>query len=205
MRLHLGASRHQLRQPSAKALRNGPWIHLGAPEFFEDSEPADDRYCSFFYKRGDRLPFDDATFSFAFSEHFFEHLFLDEAGELFKECFRVLQPGACFRIVVPDSDLRTYLPPEPVGYSTGDERWCHPDKHKTRWSIYSLSYILELMCFQSHGLIYCDKFGVFHKSLPQQTQAHYSNCIDAEIVLDVSYVLRFDRSLVVDAFKPLGK
>ena len=155
MRLHIGASRIHLAMPKLETLRSADWIHLGEPESFEESCAAEaasrasgatavlGKFRSFYYKRGNILPFADDTFTFAFSEHFFEHLFLDEACELLKECFRVLRSGACLRVVVPDADLRTYMAPEPAAYSTGDGRWTHPDKHKTRWSIYSLSYVLE--------------------------------------------------------------
>jgi len=203
MRLHLGASRKQLRHPMTAALQRGSWIHLGEPESIEDSATnPEENYRPFFYKRGDRLPFEDGYFSFIFSEHFFEHLFLDEACELFKECFRVVQPSGCMRVVVPDADLRNYLPPEPAGFTTGDNRWYHPDKHKTRWSIYSLAYVLEEIGFQTYSVVYCDKFGIFHKQLPQHSHPLYLNCPDPEVVFDFSYILRCDQSLVVDAFKP---
>lgn len=159
MRLHIGASRIQLDMPKLEALRTADWIHLGEPEPIEESMVAaaapalDDttrvlgQYLSFYYKKGNVLPFADGEFKFAFSEHFLEHLFLDEACELLKECFRVLQPGSCMRIAVPDADLRTYSAPEPAAYTTGDDRWIHPDKHKTRWSIYNLSYVLSKSVF----------------------------------------------------------
>jgi predicted SAM-dependent methyltransferase len=40
-----------------------------------------------------------------FSSHVLEHLTYLEAGRLFKEIYRVLEPGGCVRIVVPDLDL----------------------------------------------------------------------------------------------------
>lgn len=203
MRLHIGASRDQIQLPQTKWLRTGPWIHLGAPESIEESGASyNDGYLSFHYRQYDRLPFEDNQFTFAYSEHFFEHLFLDEACELFKECFRVLHPGACLRVVVPDADLRTYMAPEPVGYTTGDDRWFHPDKHKTRWSFYSLSYLLGQVGFFAHGVVYCDKFGLYHRTFPNPEHRVYRECLDRELVLDTAYVLRYDHSLVVDAFKP---
>ena len=45
------------------------------------------------YHRGDRLPFPDRMFIYIFSEHFFEHLFLDEAVDLLRECRRVMTGG----------------------------------------------------------------------------------------------------------------
>jgi len=210
MRLHIGASRQQLAVPEFHALRTGEWIHLGDPEPIDETSPPEpsagrDAYLSFYWKRGDRLPFDDGAFTFVFSEHFFEHLFLDEAAELLKECYRVMQPGACLRIAVPDADLRTYLDPEPVGFSTGDGRWYHPDKHKTRWSIYSLGYVLEQIGFVTRPVVYCDKYGDYHVDLPEPSEPFYAACLDHDIVLDWTYVGRFRNSLIVDASKPHGR
>jgi predicted SAM-dependent methyltransferase len=213
MRLHIGASRIQLAMPKLAALRTADWIHLGAPESIEESIAAaaselDDmsrvlgQYLSFYYKKGNILPFSDSFFTFAFSEHFFEHLFLDEAGELLKECFRVLQPGACLRIAVPDADLRTYMAPEPAAYTTGDDRWIHPDKHKTRWSIYSLSYVLEQIGFVTRGVVFCDKYGQYHVGTSIATDPFYQDCLEREFVTQTGFIDRFCDSLIVDAKKP---
>ena len=207
MRLHIGASRAQLAARQSEALRTGDWIHLGAPEAIEASIAAGQQagsgsYLSFYYKRGNVLPFSDNHFTFVHSEHFFEHLFLDEASELFRECFRIMQPGACLRTVVPDADLRTYMEPEPVGFTTGDNRWFHPDKHKTRWSIHSLSYVLEEIGFVTHGIVYCDKYGAYICGPPEMSLPFYRHCLDAQIVQQTSYISRFHNSLIVDAIKP---
>src|SRR4051794_3000216 len=99
MRLHLGASRKQLANRRLAPLLTSEWVHLREPDFLRADEPkpppANERlnYIPFYYKKGDRLPFDNGCFSFVFSEHFFEHLFLDEACELFRECFRVMTAG----------------------------------------------------------------------------------------------------------------
>lgn len=216
MRLHIGASRTQLATPNVGALRTDDWIHLGEPEPMEessatslgipmDASPQPVNWLCFYYKLGNVLPFPDEYFSFGFSEHFFEHLFLDEACELFKECNRVLQPGACLRTVVPDSDLRTYMEPEPAGFSTGDNRWFHPDKHKSRWSIHSLPYVLEQTGFQTRGVVYCDKCGRHSVQMPDVSHEFYQNCLDPEIVMRTDYVCKFANSLIVDAIKPLRK
>lgn len=207
MRLHLGASRPQLAHPKLASFRSSDWIHLGEPE--AHSAPGatavgtanELNYVSFFYKLSDRLPFADRTFSFIFSEHFFEHLFLDEACELFKECFRVSAAGGCLRVAVPDADLRTYQPPEPVGFSTGDKRWNHPDKHKSRWSIYSLSYVLSEVGFQTRGLVYCDKFGNYHHHDPQDDPRFYEGCPEPVFIRETNYILRYKTSLVIDAVR----
>ena len=210
MKLHLGASRHQLAAPNTSALRTADWVHLGAPEPLEDRAEGEREndgqsgYVSFYFTEGVSLPFPENHFSFAFSEHFFEHLFLNGAGELFRECWRVLQPGACFRIVVPDADLRTYQDPEPAGYTTGDPGWHHPDKHKTRWSIYSLPYVLEQIGFVTRGVVFCDRFGNYVKQLPDDHEPFYKDCLDQAMVLRTDYIMRLENSLIVDAVKPLA-
>ncbi len=207
MRLHIGATHHQLAAPNTSALRTSDWVHLGAPESLEEQvnneSTRDGRsgYVSFYFTEGDTLPFPDGHFTFAYSEHFFEHLFLCEAASLFQECFRVLKAGACFRIAVPDADLRTYIDPEPVGYTTGDTRWLHPDKHKTRWSIYSLPCVLQMVGFRTRGVVYCDKFGTHIIRPPAATISFYEDSLESELVFRTDYICRFRDSLIVDAIK----
>jgi predicted SAM-dependent methyltransferase len=49
-----------------------------------------------------RLPFDDATFDYVFSEHMIEHVPFHQGQDLIEECFRVLAPGGTLRISTPD-------------------------------------------------------------------------------------------------------
>ena len=48
-----------------------------------------------------RLPFDDATFRFGYSEDFIEHLTQSEALSFLSEAHRVLQPGGVLRLSTP--------------------------------------------------------------------------------------------------------
>lgn len=48
------------------------------------------------------LPFPDGSFEAVYSSHTLEHLHLEEAHRLLKECYRVLAPGGVARMVVPD-------------------------------------------------------------------------------------------------------
>jgi predicted SAM-dependent methyltransferase len=48
------------------------------------------------------LPWPDGRFEAVYASHTLEHLFLDEAQRLLRECFRVLRPGGRCRMVVPD-------------------------------------------------------------------------------------------------------
>jgi predicted SAM-dependent methyltransferase len=49
-----------------------------------------------------RIPFPDASVSYIYSSHTFEHFTYEESLLVAKECFRVLKPGGVLRIVVPD-------------------------------------------------------------------------------------------------------
>lgn len=158
---------------------------------------------SWHYNKGDRLDFDDNTFSFIFSEHFFEHLFLDEASALFKECHRVLKPGGVIRTVVPDADLRADLPSEPLGFPNPKLGWQHPGKHKTRWSVYMLDEVLRWCEFDPLWVRYWDKFGALGELSSVELEQRYQDTCDPRdlrLLQDLSYVKR-KRSLIVDGIK----
>jgi predicted SAM-dependent methyltransferase len=48
------------------------------------------------------LPFADTSVQFIYSEHFIEHLAMQEGLDFFKECYRVLIPGGVMRMAAPD-------------------------------------------------------------------------------------------------------
>jgi Uncharacterized protein conserved in bacteria len=48
------------------------------------------------------LPFLNSSLCAIYASHLLEHLYLEEAKHLLKECFRVLQPNGVLRMVVPD-------------------------------------------------------------------------------------------------------
>jgi len=48
------------------------------------------------------LPFPDDYLTAIYASHLLEHLYLKEAKNLLRECFRALQPGGVVRLVVPD-------------------------------------------------------------------------------------------------------
>ena len=216
-RLQLGTSRLELLPEVAlQRFLNKTWIHFGdAPD-----KPSVLRRCvretrlrirgiraqelyaktsfqPFYYQQGMRLPFDDGSMHFIFSEHFFEHLFFDEALDLMKECHRILAQRGVMRLSVPDADLRTYDKPEPAGYPDRRLPFDHPNKHKTRWSIYLLSEALRICGFDCVPLRYCDRYGRYHRNEPRL----YDGCPERELIEDLSYLRRPD-SLIVDAVKP---
>jgi SAM-dependent methyltransferase len=51
------------------------------------------------------LPYADLTVSAVYSSHMLEHLYLDDARKLLRECFRVTKPGAILRLALPDGEL----------------------------------------------------------------------------------------------------
>ncbi len=50
------------------------------------------------------IPFKNDSVEYIFSSHFLEHLDEKSAGDLLKECNRVLKKGGIIRIIVPDLD-----------------------------------------------------------------------------------------------------
>jgi predicted SAM-dependent methyltransferase len=151
---------------------------------------------NFYFQIHDRLDFEDNTFDFIFSEHFFEHLFLEEAFELIKECYRILKPHGVIRIVVPDADLRTYIKREPISKIP----LSHPESHKTRWSIYSLPLVIKLAGLLPHPIVYCDKYGKFFQDFPSKSESMYSQSTDTESIFSLDYIQRLN-SLIVDGVK----
>lgn len=58
------------------------------------------------------IPVDDNSCKSLYSEHLLEHLPVEQGVALFKECYRVLQPGGVLRIAMPSLDVlieKSYL------------------------------------------------------------------------------------------------
>lgn len=53
----------------------------------------------------ERLPFEDETFEYAFSEHFIEHLSFEHGKRFFQEAHRVLRPGGILRTATPSLEF----------------------------------------------------------------------------------------------------
>ena len=68
----------------------------------------------------DPLPFATGSYDAIYASHLLEHLFLDDALRLLRECFRVLRPGGVLRLVVPDlkAIVREYNGEQPFYNST---------------------------------------------------------------------------------------
>jgi predicted SAM-dependent methyltransferase len=216
-RLQLGASRlEHLPLSTLRYFLDKSWVHLGdAPDApsplkrlvrrirqlrrgIPNTTTLYERtnFQPFYYRKGEDLPFDDSSINFVFSEHFFEHLFFDESIALFRECWRVIKLHGVLRVSVPDADLRTYEAPERAGYPSRRLPFTHPNKHKTRWSIYLLSEALGLCGFEVRPLRYCDRDGRYIQNQPEQ----YGGCPETQLVSDLGYLRRSD-SLIVDGIK----
>jgi predicted SAM-dependent methyltransferase len=159
----------------------------------------------FWWTVDSKLDFSDGAFSFGFSEHFFEHIWPDEAYALFRECFRILRPNGVLRIGVPDPDLRVYEPPEPFAFDTttlapSTRGWQHPEVHKTRWNIYLLTLLLSQAGFRVRPIAYCDKHGRYIQEWPQKGDSDYPADVDWDVIGSSAYVMR-KNSLIVDALK----
>lgn len=181
---------------------------LGASKGAGSGAAKDAHFHPWQYRRGDSLGFESGSVTFIFSEHFFEHLFLDEAAALLRECSRVLSPGGVIRTVVPDADLRRDLPPEPVGFPGPRVRWSEPAKHKTRWSVYSLSELIRNSGLEPMPVRYFDRDGQLHELGADHLLEEYSRWaanaqfrLDREVVGRLDYIQR-PNSLIVDGLKP---
>ena len=155
----------------------------------------------FYYQKGDVLTFPDGEMHFVYAEHFFEHLFLDEALALLRKVHRVLAPGGVVRIVSPDADLRTEIPVEPAGFPYPKRPYTHPEKHKTRWSVHSLSEALRLAGFRPLPLRYHDRHGKLHEYTPASMRNQYpARLPEEECISTLAYVQR-PQSLIVDGVR----
>jgi predicted SAM-dependent methyltransferase len=163
-------------------------------------------FLPFWWDINSKLAFSDDTFNLIYSEHFFEHIWPDEAFALFKECYRVLGTNSVLRISVPDADLRVYEAPEPIGFDTATflasrRGWGPPEVHKTRWNIYLLRLLLELAGFNVRPILYCDKNGRYINDWPSKNDKFYPKGVDWAIITSKQYILRQEKSLIVDALK----
>lgn len=216
-RLQLGTSRLENLSPDAlRVFLDKSWIHFGdapadcfwlrrewrryklARRRIHDPQSLYNKtnFKVHYFKEDFQLPFETGSFTYIFSEHFFEHLFFDDALKLFRECARVLVTGGVMRVSVPDADLRTYEPPEPAGFPSKRLPFTHPNKHKTRWSVYMLGEALRIAGLEPIPIRYCDRDGRYIKQEPRPRD----DCPDPELVKDLSYLQR-PNSLIVDAIK----
>ncbi len=177
------------------------WRRMARPDESVTDLYEKTNFASWNFEKGCRLDFPDNSLHFIFSEHFFEHLFFDDAMALFVECRRVLAPRGVLRTVVPDADLRGDEGPEPIGFPSRLLPWNHPWKHKTRWSVYMLSEALRLAGFEPVPLRYWDRDGNLVENAPGTLGKAYEGTPEKDLVDRLSF-LRRPKSLIVDGVKP---
>jgi predicted SAM-dependent methyltransferase len=75
------------------------------------------------------LPFSDNSVKMVYSEHFFEHLDLEEGTRFLRECLRVLVPGGRLSLGVPNARLCI------EDYASGDrDKWLEVrDRYHPNW------------------------------------------------------------------------
>lgn len=160
------------------------------------------RITQWYYQKGDRLPFDSGSFDAIYSEHFLEHIYADEARLLMMELSRVTRKGGVVRTSVPDADLRIYEKPEKVGFPTIKMSFDHPSKHKTRWSVYSLTDTKVVAGLLPVPVVYCDRQGAFVEFGPKRDEypPDIREEVFSEFVDNADYIRR-KLSLIVDGVK----
>jgi predicted SAM-dependent methyltransferase len=60
------------------------------------------------------FPLADMSFDYVWSEHMIEHIPVDHAHHMLRECFRILRPGGRIRIATPDLAAITALYDDPL-------------------------------------------------------------------------------------------
>lgn len=189
-----GTIKSKARSIAKRILRKGRVVNSdGTSDLYRKTD-----FRQWIFNSGDKLPFDDNSISFIYSEHVLEHFRFDIAVELLAESYRVLQPGAVIRTVVPDADYRTYEAPEPVGYPGRALAFNHPNKHKVRWNAYMLGRTLAFVGLKPVNIVWCDECGNYIKNHP--AEIYEPNSVDFTMSSTLRYVQR-PTSLIVDGVK----
>lgn len=108
--------------------RRGLMLHLGCgPNLKEGWVNVDlNRAADLTLDVRERLPFADGTFTFIYSEHFYEHFsYPRDITHLLSECHRVLACGGVHSFVVPDGEvvLRHYTTREYADHAAAQLYW----------------------------------------------------------------------------------
>ncbi len=114
-----------------------------------------------------RLPFEDESFQYVFSEHFIEHLPFEDGIKFFKESCRVLRRGGVLRTATPDLDFlcdlknldsplkrqyveyvfNSFAPEKPKSYVTCTNTAFYGWGHRFIWNASFMEEVLKKMGF----------------------------------------------------------
>ncbi len=88
------------------------------------------------------LPFPDESITEIHSEHFFEHLYINEIKSCLRECFRVLKCGGEISFSVPDFKraCETYLNKEKIFWLLPNPNWCKTKLDELNFLTYADGY-----------------------------------------------------------------
>jgi SAM-dependent methyltransferase len=163
------------------------------------------------------LPFEDDSLSAVYGSHVLEHLYLNQADDLLKECFRTLRPGGVLRLVVPDlrSMVSSYLDlgaigklTQPTNASRADELnqklLLRPSCTPTGNILYKLYTVVT--DFHSHKWMYDAESLGWHISKAgfveiKQKELWVSNIPDIRII-EKKESFEDDNGICVEAVKP---
>lgn len=115
LRCHVRQSRkiiHYLKNTDEKKLQIGfgtnplsGWLNVGIS--------LRELWYGAYLDAGKPFPLPDASFSYVYSEHLFEHLTYKQAQNMLKESYRILKPGGVMRLATPDLKFLIKLYQEP--------------------------------------------------------------------------------------------
>jgi len=140
------------------------------------------------------LPFPDNSVKMVYSEHFFEHLSLEDGSRFIRECLRVLLPGGRFSVGVPNAALCMQ------DYVSGDrDKWLKVrDRYHPKWCstpMHSVNYFFRQD--GEHKYVYDPEtlIGLIRES-------GFSNAHERSWEPGLDLEARRDGTLYVDAEKP---
>ncbi|HVZ93244.1 MAG TPA: methyltransferase domain-containing protein [Phycisphaerales bacterium] len=165
------------------------------------------------------LPFPDASFTAVYCSHTLEHMYLEKADALLRECFRVLKPRGVARFVVPDlraivneynggpslAHCFPFSPPDaPAADRMCDRMLFHerfPLKGSFIWRLYSAT-----TSFHWHKWMYDAESLAWHFTRAGFTDARQRNTFDSAIpgIRDIERADRIDNNagIAVEGVKP---
>lgn len=163
------------------------------------------------------LPFSADFFDVIYASHLLEHLYLNEARQLLRECLRTLRPGGVLRMVVPDLreaareylrlsesyDFRNSEVATPANWFNTRLLLREPDAH--RGNVWNRLY-RNLKDFHSHKWMYdapslCAEFLSAGLVDVAEMQLHCSRIAGIEEVEDSSRVVNGE-GICVEGVKP---